>query len=167
MAGLGRIPRVATALSFAFRDRSSKKGEGLNRFGPARSCLTRKLVPNVEKWYSHTFIGKARARPWVGLSMQGLVLMENALQFVGAFVCFSIAVVSYKGVKQTQSSSLLRLAAAFVFLGTGFLLRGALRLRFVGDHTRIRGLPRDAPHLGALPRDRRATSSSRSRTCST
>jgi hypothetical protein len=50
--------------------------------------------------------------------------MENALQFVGAFVAFSIAVVSYKGVRQTQSSSLLRLAAAFVFLGTGFLLEG-------------------------------------------
>jgi len=50
--------------------------------------------------------------------------MENALQFVGAFVAFSIAIVSYKGVRQTQSSSLLRLAAAFVFLGTGFLLQG-------------------------------------------
>lgn len=50
--------------------------------------------------------------------------MENALQFVGAFVAFSIAIVSYKGVRQTQSSSLLRLAAAFVFLGAGFLLEG-------------------------------------------
>jgi len=50
--------------------------------------------------------------------------MENALQFVGAFVAFSIALVSYKGVRQTQSSSLLRLAAAFVFLGTGFLMEG-------------------------------------------
>jgi hypothetical protein len=55
---------------------------------------------------------------------QGLLLLENVLQFVGAFVAFSIAVVSYKGVKQTSSSSLLRLAAAFVFLGTGFLLEG-------------------------------------------
>jgi hypothetical protein len=58
------------------------------------------------------------------MSAQGLVLLENALQFVGAFVAFSIAIVSYKGVRQTQSSSLLRLAAAFVFLGTGFLLEG-------------------------------------------
>ena len=55
---------------------------------------------------------------------QGLLLLENVLQFVGAFVAFSIAVVSYKGVRQTSSSSLLRLAAAFVFLGTGFLLEG-------------------------------------------
>jgi hypothetical protein len=56
--------------------------------------------------------------------MEALVLLENALQFVGAFVAFSIALVSYLGVRQTQSSSLLRLAAAFVFLGTGFLLEG-------------------------------------------
>ncbi|MDA4114662.1 MAG: hypothetical protein OK474_11510 [Thaumarchaeota archaeon] len=55
---------------------------------------------------------------------QGLLLLENVLQFVGAFVAFSIALVSYKGVRQTSSSSLLRLAAAFVFLGTGFLLEG-------------------------------------------
>ena len=52
------------------------------------------------------------------------MLLENALQFVGAFVAFSIALVSYKGVKQTRSSSLLRLSAAFMFLGTGFLLEG-------------------------------------------
>jgi len=58
------------------------------------------------------------------MAAQGLVLLENALQFVGAFVAFSIAIVSYKGVRSTQSSSLLRLAAAFVFLGTGFLLEG-------------------------------------------
>lgn len=50
--------------------------------------------------------------------------MEDVLQFVGAFVAFSIAVVSYKGVRQTNSSSLLRLAAAFIFLGAGFLLEG-------------------------------------------
>jgi hypothetical protein len=56
--------------------------------------------------------------------MEGLLLLENALQFVGAFVAFSIALVSYKGVKQTRSSSLLRLSAAFMFLGTGFLLEG-------------------------------------------
>src|SRR5271156_3348171 len=56
--------------------------------------------------------------------MQGLLLLENVLQFVGAFVAFSIALVSYKGVRQTKSSALLRLAAAFGFLGTGFLLEG-------------------------------------------
>ncbi len=36
--------------------------------------------------------------------MQGLLLLENVLQFVGAFVAFSIAIVSYKGVRQTRSS---------------------------------------------------------------
>jgi hypothetical protein len=56
--------------------------------------------------------------------MDGLLMLENVLQFVGAFVAFSIALVSYKGVRQTKSASLLRLAAAFVFLGTGFLLEG-------------------------------------------
>jgi len=56
--------------------------------------------------------------------MEGLVLLSDVLQFVGAFVAFSIAVVAYKGVRQTNSSSLLRLAAAFVFLGAGFLLEG-------------------------------------------
>src|ERR1700693_6127763 len=56
--------------------------------------------------------------------MQGLLVLEDVLQFVGAFVAFSIAIVSYKGVLRTSSSSLLRLAAAFVFLGAGFLLEG-------------------------------------------
>ena len=56
--------------------------------------------------------------------MGGLLFLEDILQFVGAFVAFSIAIVSYKGVKQTNSSSLLRLAAAFVFLGAGFMLEG-------------------------------------------
>jgi len=56
--------------------------------------------------------------------MDGLLMLENVLQFVGAFVAFSIAFVSYKGVKKTRSSSLLRLAAAFVFLGAGFMLEG-------------------------------------------
>jgi len=52
------------------------------------------------------------------------VMFENALQFIGAFVAFSIAMVAYKGVRETSSSSMLRLAAAFVFLGTGFALQG-------------------------------------------
>ena len=53
-----------------------------------------------------------------------MVMFENALQFIGAFVAFSIAIVAYKGVRETSSSSMLRLAAAFVFLGTGFVLEG-------------------------------------------
>ena len=52
------------------------------------------------------------------------MMFENALQFVGAFVAFSIALVAYKGVRETSSSSMLRLAAAFVFLGSGFVLQG-------------------------------------------
>ena len=56
--------------------------------------------------------------------LEGLLLLENVLQFVGAFVAFSIALVSYKGVRKTRSASLLRLAAAFVFLGAGFLMEG-------------------------------------------
>jgi len=51
-------------------------------------------------------------------------MFENALQFVGAFVAFSIALVAYKGVRETSSSSMLRLAGAFVFLGAGFALQG-------------------------------------------
>ena len=53
-----------------------------------------------------------------------LIMFENALQFIGAFVAFSIALVAYKGVRETASSSMLRLAAAFVFLGAGFVLQG-------------------------------------------
>ncbi len=53
-----------------------------------------------------------------------LLLFEDSLQFIGAVVAFSIAYVSYRGVRETQSSSLLRLAAAFAFLGTGFVLEG-------------------------------------------
>ena len=70
----------------------------------------------------HTFIERGLSSAERG--MEGLLLLENVLQFVGAFVAFSIALVSYKGVRQTKSSSLLRLAAAFVFLGAGFLLEG-------------------------------------------
>jgi hypothetical protein len=51
-------------------------------------------------------------------------MFENALQFIGAFVAFSIALVAYKGVRETSSTSMLRLAAAFVFLGSGFVLQG-------------------------------------------
>jgi hypothetical protein len=64
-------------------------------------------------------------------------MFENALQFIGAFVAFSIALVAYKGVRETSSSSMLRLAGAFVFLGAGFVLEG---LDGVGAFGRIPGL---------------------------
>jgi hypothetical protein len=54
----------------------------------------------------------------------GMALIQNLLQFIGVFVSFTIAYVSYRGVRQTQSSSLLRLTTAFVFLGFGFLIEG-------------------------------------------
>src|ERR1700724_3551357 len=57
-----------------------------------------------------------------------LIMFENALQFIGAFVAFSIALVAYKGVRETSSSSMLRLAAAFVFLGSGFFLEGLVAI---------------------------------------
>jgi len=55
-------------------------------------------------------------------------LIENILQFIGVFVSFSIAYVAYRGVRQTESSSLLRLATAFIFLGFGFLIEGLVGL---------------------------------------
>jgi len=55
-------------------------------------------------------------------------LIQNVLQFIGVFVSFSIAYVAYRGVRQTASSSLLRLATAFVFLGFGFLVEGLVGL---------------------------------------
>ncbi|MDV3277516.1 MAG: hypothetical protein LYZ69_03495 [Nitrososphaerales archaeon] len=51
-----------------------------------------------------------------------MLMIEDALQFVGAFVSLSIAYVSYRGVKQTDSPSLLRLATAFALLGFGFVI---------------------------------------------
>jgi len=52
------------------------------------------------------------------------VLVENILQFVGAFVSLSIATVAVKGFRQTGSPALLRLATAFAFLGVGFGVEG-------------------------------------------
>jgi hypothetical protein len=66
-----------------------------------------------------------------------VIMFENALQFIGAFVAFSIALVAYKGVRETSSSSMLRLAAAFVFLGSGFVLEG---LEGIGAFASIPGL---------------------------
>jgi len=57
-----------------------------------------------------------------------MALIQNLLQFIGVFVSFSIAYVSYRGVRQTESSTLLRLATAFVFLGFGFLVEGLVGL---------------------------------------
>jgi hypothetical protein len=57
-----------------------------------------------------------------------MALVGDILQFIGVFVSFSIAYVAYRGVRQTESSSLLRLATAFVFLGLGFLVEGLVGL---------------------------------------
>jgi uncharacterized membrane protein len=52
----------------------------------------------------------------------------NVLQFLGAFVSLSIAFVAFKGHRQTESTSMLRLATAFAFLGIGFLVEGLVGL---------------------------------------
>jgi hypothetical protein len=65
-----------------------------------------------------------------------MVLIGDILQFIGVFVSFSIAYVAFRGVRETQSSSLLRLATAFIFLGFGFLVEG-----FVGLNQLIPSLP--------------------------
>jgi hypothetical protein len=57
-----------------------------------------------------------------------MALIGDMLQFIGVFVSFSIAYVAYRGVRQTESSSLLRLTTAFVFLGFGFLVEGLVGL---------------------------------------
>jgi hypothetical protein len=57
-----------------------------------------------------------------------MALIGDVLQFIGVFVSFSIAYVASRGVKQTESSSLLRLATAFIFLGFGFLIEGVVGL---------------------------------------
>lgn len=53
-----------------------------------------------------------------------MAMIGDVLQFIGVFVSFSIAYVAFRGVRQTHSSSLLRLATAFVFLGFGFAVEG-------------------------------------------
>jgi len=65
-----------------------------------------------------------------------MALIQNVLQFIGVFVSFSVAYVAYRGVKHTESSSLLRLTTAFVFLGFGFLVEG-----FVGLGQLVPSLP--------------------------
>jgi len=58
----------------------------------------------------------------------GMDSVRDILQFIGVFVSFSIAYVAFRGVRQTRSSSLLRLATAFIFLGFGFLVEGLVGL---------------------------------------
>ncbi len=55
----------------------------------------------------------------------GLALIRDLLQFIGAFVSLSVAAVSFRGFRQTDSPSLLRLSTAFLFLGFGFFVEGA------------------------------------------
>lgn len=55
-------------------------------------------------------------------------MVEDILQFIGVFVSFSIAYVSFRGLKQTQSPALLRLATAFLFLGFGFMVQALVGL---------------------------------------
>jgi hypothetical protein len=57
-----------------------------------------------------------------------LTLVGDVLQFLGAFVSLSIAFIALKGYRQTESTSMLRLATAFVFLGFGFLVEGVVGL---------------------------------------
>ena len=57
-----------------------------------------------------------------------MAFIEDMLQFLGVFVSFSIAYVAFRGVRQTESSTLLRLATAFVFLGFGFMVEGLVGL---------------------------------------
>jgi len=54
--------------------------------------------------------------------------IEEILQFIGVFVSFSIAYVSFKGVRRTESPALMRLTTAFVFLGLGFVVEGLVGL---------------------------------------
>jgi hypothetical protein len=49
-------------------------------------------------------------------------VIDEILQFIGVFVSFSIAYVSFRGVRRTESPALLRLTTAFVFLGLGFMV---------------------------------------------
>jgi hypothetical protein len=57
--------------------------------------------------------------------------ITDVLQFIGVFVSFSIAYVAFRGLKQTQSSALLRLTTAFTFLGFGFMVQALVGLEGV------------------------------------
>ncbi len=62
--------------------------------------------------------------------VSSMTLIEDILQFIGAFVSLSIAYVSFKGLRQTDSPSLLRLATAFMFLGLGFMVEALVGASF-------------------------------------
>jgi hypothetical protein len=55
-------------------------------------------------------------------------MIADTLQFIGVFVSFSIAYVAFRGLKQTRSPALLRLAIAFLFLGFGFMVQALVDL---------------------------------------
>jgi hypothetical protein len=55
-----------------------------------------------------------------------LTTIGDVLQFLGAFVSLSIAFVAFKGYRETESNSMLRLATAFLFLGFGFFVEGVV-----------------------------------------
>jgi hypothetical protein len=57
-----------------------------------------------------------------------MLVIGDILQFIGVFVSFSIAYVAFRGARHTESSSLLRLALAFVFLGFGFFVESIVGL---------------------------------------
>ena len=57
-----------------------------------------------------------------------LLLIEDLLQLLGAFVVFSVALVSYYGYKKVDSPTMLRLTMAFLLLGGGFMLSGIIGL---------------------------------------
>jgi len=58
-------------------------------------------------------------------------VIEDVLQFIGVFVSFSIAYVAFRGLRQTRSPALLRLATAFLFLGVGFMVEAVIGLEGV------------------------------------
>jgi hypothetical protein len=76
----------------------------------------------------HAFIRDSTLRLLDMAGSPDLVLTENILQFVGAFVSLSVASVAVKGFRQTGSAALLRLATAFAFLGVGFAVEGLVAL---------------------------------------
>ncbi len=55
-------------------------------------------------------------------------VITTVLQFIGVFVSFSIAAVSFVGLRKTDSPTLLRLTTAFAFLGVGFAVEGVVGL---------------------------------------
>jgi hypothetical protein len=61
-----------------------------------------------------------------------LIVFEDFLQLVGAFIGFSVAYVSYRGYRDTGSPTMLRLALSFLLLGGGFALSGIVGLASLG-----------------------------------